>query len=177
MIGSNQPTSGVELREVGISGSPSFMSSTLYRRLNQNERAQNQVDSNDSEGNGNRGTVKLGRLLTDEWLDGHQVASVMARDLELDMSEELYTAVLETIAKIWSATDTTRLKEAQVSLFKDGLAKLHLWGRDFGNGRLARVLSQSEELRDTVLQIFRRLGRLVCNGEWLCFSVGPITYS
>ena len=151
---------------LGAKGELSSAESMDNQRPNLDARAFERAKLNSREGRRSRGTISLGLLLTNEWLDGNHITSAKAQDANLNISEELYSTILETIVKIWSAINITRLEQVQVKLLKDGLAKLHLWGRDFMNGRLAHVLSQSDELRDTVLQILRRLGQLVCNGKF-----------
>ena len=144
---------------------PSSTDSTLGRSLDHGKKTSRRTYLASSEANRKRGSVHINPLLTDEWLDGNHVRYAKAQDANLDILESLYNAVLEVVEKIWRATNTTRLKQTQAALFEGSLAKLQVWGRDVGNGRLAYVLSQSDELRDTILLTLRQLGRLVCNGE------------
>ena len=75
----------------------------------------------------------------------------------LDFAEELYRTILDVFKDFWQSSSTAPNKR-QV---KEILARLRLWGRELGDGKLAVVLGQSDELRDTTLHLLRRAGRTV----------------
>ncbi|MCJ1251512.1 hypothetical protein MMC30_008746 [Trapelia coarctata] len=107
----------------------------------------------------------LSQIVTREWIDGtsierFQPSSCQENWADLDFAEELYRTILDVFNEFWQswARTSTAPNKRQV---KETLARLRLWGRDFGNGKLAVVLAQSDELRDTVLDLLRQVGTIV----------------
>jgi len=101
--------------------------------------------------------------LTREWIDGNSIERLPSLSSEqnyvnLDFVEELYGTILDVVTKIWRlwAGQSTALNKRQV---KEILARLRLWGRDFRDGKLACVLAQSNELRDTILDLLCQIGK------------------
>lgn len=94
---------------------------------------------------------------TDEWLVAASGADGAASDANLDISEEFYFAILKAL-KLWA-------KIRQPGDIKGIAAKLYLWGRDYSDGKLSMILSQANELRDTVLSLLQQIGRLVLQGK------------
>lgn len=108
---------------------------------------------------------------TREWIDGNSIQRLppllsQAECVNLDFAEELYGTILDVFSEVWHvwAGRSTALNKRQV---KEILAKLRLWGRDFRDGKLACVLVQSDELRDTVLDLLCQIGRIL-------ISISPI---
>jgi len=103
--------------------------------------------------------------LTREWIDGNSIERLPSLSSEqnyvnLDFVEELYGTILDVVSKIWRlwAGQSTALNKRQV---KEILARLRLWGRDFRDGKLACVLAQSNELRDTILDLLCQIGKYI----------------
>lgn len=105
--------------------------------------------------------------LTREWIDGNSIqrlppspSSPQEDYVNLDFAEELYGTILDVFSKTWHlwAGRCTALNNRQV---KEVLARLRLWGRDFRDGKLACILAQSDELRDTILELLCQIGKII----------------
>ena len=110
-------------------------------------------------------STSLGQLIATEWIDGNSIKRsqpmTSAGDIvNLDFAEELYGTLLMVFAqmcRIYSKTISLP-KQRQV---KEALGRLHLWGRDFQDGKLARVLGQSDDLRNTVIELLCQIGKVI----------------
>ncbi|MCJ1402972.1 hypothetical protein MMC11_006194 [Xylographa trunciseda] len=111
-------------------------------------------------------STSLGRLITTEWIDGSSVkrshpAASEEDFVNLEFAEELYGTLLSVFAQIcrtYSKTFTVPKQRQN----KEALGRLHLWGRALvQEGKLACVLAQSDDVRDTVIDLFGQIGKAV----------------
>ena len=110
-------------------------------------------------------STSLGRLITTEWIDGNSIKRSQPTAFEtdivnLDFEEELYGTLLAVFAQVCRTHSKTipLLKQRQN---KEALGRLHLWGRDFQDGKLACVLAQSDDLRNTVIELLGQVGKVI----------------
>ncbi|MCJ1285845.1 hypothetical protein MMC26_005187 [Xylographa opegraphella] len=108
-------------------------------------------------------STSLGRLITSEWIDGNSFKrsqpTASGGDLvNLDFAEELYETILSVFAQVCRTYSKPILLWKQRQC-KEALGRVHLWGRDFQDGRLARVLAQSDDLRNTVIELLGQIGK------------------
>ncbi|MCJ1393645.1 hypothetical protein MMC18_006520 [Xylographa bjoerkii] len=109
--------------------------------------------------------TSLSRLITTEWIDGNSIkrSQPVASDedfVNLDFAEELYGTLLSVFAQICRTCAKT-FSSSKQRQNKEALGRLHLWGRDFQGGKLACILAQSDDLRDTVIDLLGQIGRVV----------------
>ncbi|MCJ1439356.1 hypothetical protein MMC27_008748 [Xylographa pallens] len=112
-------------------------------------------------------STSLGRLMTTEWIDGNSIkrSQPTAPDTDivnLDFAEELYGTLLTVFARVCRTySNTIPLSKQRQN--KEALGRLHLWGRDFQDGKLACVLAQSDDLRNTVIELLGQVGKVILN--------------
>jgi hypothetical protein len=82
-------------------------------------------------------------------------------DVNLDISEEVYSAILKVL-KLWA-------KACQTEDIKGITAQFYLWGRDYSDGNWSTILSQADELRVNILTLLQQIGHLVIK----CKSIPP----
>ena len=83
-----------------------------------------------------------------------------AREL-YDACIRFFTAVVQAISKLGN----DNIEKHQLGKLKEELGRLYLWGSDYGDGKLACVLAQSDELRDDVLELLSGISRLLVNSK------------
>ncbi|MCJ1479097.1 hypothetical protein MMC13_007781 [Lambiella insularis] len=107
----------------------------------------------------------LGGLIIREWIDGNSIERSLhlltGKDIvNLDFAEELYISVLEVFTQLQKsqALTSSNPKDRRVN---EAVAILHLWGRDFRDGKLACVLAQSDDLRESIICLLAKIGKIV----------------
>lgn len=96
---------------------------------------------------------------TDEW---RRAIKTGPDDASVDITVELYSTICKTLVEICRALRSADSCQTQLRYFNEALNKLHLWGRDLKDGKLGSILSQARGLHEAVLEVLRRLGRLIC---------------
>ncbi|MCJ1379558.1 hypothetical protein MMC17_002659 [Xylographa soralifera] len=110
-------------------------------------------------------STSLGQLITTEWIDGNSIKrsqpTASGGDIvNLDFVEELYGTLLSVFAQVCQTySKTIPLSKQRQS--KEALGRLHLWGRDFQDGKLACVLAQSDDLRNNVIELLGQVGKVI----------------
>ena len=94
-----------------------------------------------------------------EWLATELLPDEGTRHVSTDISEELYTTILEVLPA-WR-----RARSEDSAAAKSIAAQLYLWGQDYSDGRLNMILSRAEDLRDTTIDLLQQIGRLLLNGK------------
>ena len=103
------------------------------------------------------------QTVTKEWIDGNTNERLQASEpsgdlVNLNFIEELYQTVLKVFTERWRLVSSS-MSLARKRIFKEALGRLYLWGRDFQNGGLASISAQSDDLRDTILDLLASIGK------------------
>ena len=82
---------------------------------------------------------------------------------ELGFAERLFKTCLHLFRELWLelSAQSPSPKCIRDGLLVEGLGKLYLWGESFQDGTLDTALEQSDELREDVLKIICRIGRIL----------------
>lgn len=82
---------------------------------------------------------------------------------ELGFAGRLFKTCLCIYRELWLELSTLSPSPKCIrdGLLVEGLEKLYLWGEGFQNGTLDAALEQSDELREDVLKLFCRIGRIL----------------
>ena len=107
-------------------------------------------------------------IRTGEWLAAELQlvqATLRTRDANIDISEELYAEIL-AILPTWRTIYPDHAAAA-----KAVAAQLYLWGRDYSNGRLSKVLSQADDVWEMVIDLLLQIGRLLYRGKYSGLSL------
>ncbi|KAL9121957.1 MAG: hypothetical protein Q9187_001482 [Circinaria calcarea] len=104
-------------------------------------------------------------VFTQEWIDGNNFQRLPQEDqVDLSFAQELYDACIGFFTKVLqgiSRSGSDIVQKYQLGTLKEEWARLYLWGSGFENGKLAGVLAQSDELRDSVLELLSGTSQLL----------------
>ena len=100
---------------------------------------------------------------TQEWIDNPE--SLRDTLVNIDLPQELYiTCVSFFKSSLRKITEEKSVVDKNcLNNLKEELGRLHLWGLDFIDGKLATVLYQSDELRNNILELLSDIAQLLIN--------------
>jgi hypothetical protein len=113
-------------------------------------------------------------LYLDEWIDG---ATIHTRNSGSEVAGGLAWTLWDHIVKMCPTLieltsnilpDTSR---KDVAALKTALGNFYLWGDGLRDGRLERVLEDSDDLKETVISILTGIGWLIISSIF-----GPVLY-
>lgn len=102
----------------------------------------------------------------DEKRDGLQRAFPTSGPMDVGFVWTFHEECINMITKLLPLISTNPILRGQQEVLREDVGRLFLWGESFRNGKLDMVLSQSEELRDTVLEFITAIGLLVTESEF-----------
>ena len=112
---------------------------------------------------------------TQHWVDASSstCASLDERSVTPEAQDQgfatrLYRTCLHVFRHLCNEVKDHGSQHLQLSSLKDELAKLYLWGEDFGGGELDDVLEHSEDLRKIVLELLGDIGRTLLREREAC---------
>ena len=99
------------------------------------------------------------------WLDDPE--TLFTTEVDIGFPQEFYTACISFFKSNYKKFTKTVKEDDNYRLndLKEPLVRLHLWGLGFVDGKLATALDQSDELRDTVLELLSDLSQLLMNSK------------
>ena len=111
---------------------------------------------------------KLGKVV--EWIDGatiHRSGDAQEDDAEFGFAWTLYDLDLKILTEFVPILSTESLKFSRkdVTTLKQCLGDLFLWGDGFRDGRLEKVVVESDDLAETLVSSLVGIGRLLMTGE------------
>lgn len=83
------------------------------------------------------------------------------------IATQIYLATLKAFRNLCSQGRTLSLDKSHLTMLKEELARLYLWGESFGPGEIDLALEYSEDSQHFVLGTFGYIGRLLLRGECL----------
>ena len=97
---------------------------------------------------------------TKTWLN--QESETQLQDADIGIAEDLYSSTLNLFRDVLKlrAYPSDRRKKLEPAL-----ANLFLWGRDFRNGGLTRILLRAEVLQGVVISLLKKIGTSLCAGK------------
>ena len=108
---------------------------------------------------------------TQEWLDNHPHASSGLNGTLCDndhddqgVATRLYSLCLRLLRFLCRHKQNISSRRNRVSLLKEELGRLYLWGEAFEDGKLDRALEYSDDVRDNVLDSLRDVGKILLRG-------------
>ena len=107
---------------------------------------------------------------TQEWIDrtNLQRASKLLNHDSADesLAQELLDSCLDVSFAVWPKIKLSNtFEEHQLHALKEVLGSLHLFSVGFQDGKLAYALSQSDELRDSVLEVVADISQSILNSR------------
>ena len=94
--------------------------------------------------------------------------------VDVSLAQELLDVCLEVLAALWPKVKSSNAFEAhQLCALKEVLGNLHLFAEGFQDRRLTCALSQSDELRDTVLEVLSDISQSILSGMLLFHNLKP----
>ena len=106
--------------------------------------------------------------ITQEWIDGTSIQRASkpeSRDIgDVSIAQELFDACVGVLFAMWPKIKSSNyLERYEINVLKEVLGNLHLFSVSFQEGKLTRAMSQSDELRDSVLEIVSDISQSVLN--------------
>lgn len=108
---------------------------------------------------------------TQEWLDAHSDPSPDLRgglvnsEDDQGIAARLYSLCLGVLRQMCRQEQYKSSSGDSMSILKEEVAKLYLWGEAFRDGKLDRALEYSDEVRSNVLESLGDIGRLLLRGK------------
>ena len=110
-----------------------------------------------------------------QWLDAHTSRAIVDNESSTGDEDDqgcvhrLYQLCLRALQDLYRQERDQCSSSSRSFVLGEYLGRLHLWGEPFGAGELDKALSQSDELRDSVLERLVHIGKLLLHGN----SLGP----
>jgi hypothetical protein len=130
--------------------------------------------------------MKYTRFL-EEWIDGTNLHALPLQELAsgkitgTGIAGLLYEQCLSVFSKVLplafrkfsSLTTANKRSEASVAALKELLGSLCLWGESFEHGKLDSILVQSEDLRESVLELLLAVAETISRSKYpmLCMAI------
>ena len=112
---------------------------------------------------------------TQQWVDASSSACasldeppVIPEALDQGFATQLYRSCLHVFRHLCNEAKDHVSQRLRLSSLKDELAKLYLWGEDFGGAELDDVLEHSEDVRKVVLELLGDIGRTLLRERKAC---------
>ena len=112
---------------------------------------------------------------TQQWVDASSSAyaslderSVIPEAQDQGFATQLYRTCLHVFRHLCNEAKDHGSQRLRLSSLKDELAKLYLWGEDFGGAELDDVLEHSEDVRKVVLELLGDIGRTLLRETKAC---------
>ena len=112
---------------------------------------------------------------TQQWVDANSSAyasldkrSVIPEAQDQGFATQLYRTCLHVFRHLYNEAIDHNSQGLRLSSLKDELAKLYLWGEDFGGAELDDVLEHSEDVRKVVLELLGDIGRTLLRERKAC---------
>ncbi len=108
---------------------------------------------------------------TREWLDAHSDTSpdlaggLANSEDDQGIAARLYSLCLRVLRQMCRQEQYQSSSGNSISMLKEELGKLYLWGEAFRDGKLDRALEYSDEVRSNVLESLGDIGRLLLRGK------------
>lgn len=114
---------------------------------------------------------------TQQWVDASAFAdsSLDERSVEAQdqgFATQLYHTCLGVFRDLYNEAKDYGSERIRLSSLKDELAKLYLWGEDFGGAELDDVLEHSEDVRKIVLELLGDIGTTLLHESNACERAG-----
>ncbi|KAL6720942.1 hypothetical protein ACLMJK_000042 [Lecanora helva] len=109
--------------------------------------------------------------LLQKWLESHPAHDANSKGRFNQEAESgniaahLYSSCRNTLRDLYVQGHTESQERLTHAALKEELAKLYLWGEDFGDGELDLALDYSNDTRCVVLDALAKMGRLLLQGE------------
>ena len=103
-----------------------------------------------------------------EWIDGTSIQRASKPEnrgiVDVSITQELFDACVGVFFAVWPKIKSSNdFERYQVNALKEVLGNLHLFSVGFQEGELTRALSQSDELRDSILEIVSDISQSILN--------------
>ena len=112
---------------------------------------------------------------TQQWLDASSSAfaspeerSVIPEAEDQGFATQLYHNCLHVLRHLCNEAKDHGSQRLRLLSLKDKLAKLYLWGEDFGGAELDEALEHSEDVRKIVLELLGDIGRTLLRERKAC---------
>ncbi len=102
-----------------------------------------------------------------EWIDGNTTWSTnRSGNDDVGFAGLLYDSCLDLFKELYTEScRSSFLSKDEQQQLKEELGRLFLWGDAFGDGKLDRILVQSSDLRNTILEFISGIGKVLTGSK------------
>ena len=108
-----------------------------------------------------------------EWLDAHASGPLANEgtpagdEVDQQFAGRLYQLCLRALQDFYHQQRDQSTPKSRLNALRECLGRFYLWGEPFSVGKLDKALTQSDELRDSVLERLGYIGKLLLRSKLL----------
>lgn len=87
------------------------------------------------------------------------------QDADEGFAARLYVSCLRTLQQLYRRERDYSPPKQRAHVLKEELGKLYLWGEHFGAGELDEALTQSDDLKENVIELLSGIGKSMLKGK------------